>query len=149
MNQPETPEENEDKSPKYETWPVSESDTRPVNRGTIGGRPAFTILRIVIWLLPTIVVPVVFFLFSNTLRQFGAYMVAPLICWAASLTAVAALGYFDYRVALHQKGLEMTRENKKIIGRILLFIICQFFITPILWYTLIYGYCMVTGSGNF
>lgn len=41
----------------------------------------------------------------------------------------------------------MTRENKKIIGRIVLFIICQIFITPILWYTLIYGYCMVTGSG--
>lgn len=149
MNQSETPEENEDKLPKYETWPVSESDTRPVNRGTIEGRPAFTILRIVIWLLPTIVLPVVFVLFTNTLRQFGAYMIAPLVYWAAALTAVAALGYFDYRVALHQKGIEMTRENKKIIGRIVLFIICQFFITPILWYTLIYGYCMVTGSGNF
>jgi hypothetical protein len=113
MNQPKSPEEKEHESPKYETWPVSASDTRPVNRGTVGGRPVFTILRIVIWLLPTIVVPFVVFACSTTLSQVGAYMVAPLICWTAALIAVAALGYFYYRIALQQKGIEIPRENKK------------------------------------
>ncbi len=139
--------ENEDEVPKYQDWPVSKSDTRPVNRGTVGSKPAFTVLRIVLWLLPAIVVPVIGLLSSIIIRQMHAHMFINLLYLVLSLVAVAALGYFDYRIALQQKGLEMTRENKKIIGRIVLFIICQIFITPILWYTLIYGYCMVTGSG--
>ncbi len=140
--------ENEDEAPRYQDWPVSESDTRPVNRGVVGSKPAFTVLRIVLWLLPTIIVPVVVFGSNFLFRQLNVYMFSNLLCWAISLTAVAALGYFDQRIALQQKGLELAHGNNKITGRVVIFVLCQIFITPVIWFTLLYGYCVISDTSS-
>lgn len=96
--------ENEDEVPKYQDWPVSKSDTRPVNRGTVGSKPAFTVLRIVLWLLPAIVVPVIGLLSSIIIRQMHAHMFINLLYLVLSLAAVSGARLFRLSNCLTTKG---------------------------------------------
>lgn len=145
----ENSEENEDQLPKYQTWPASKSDTRPVERGAVGSRPALTVLRIVLWLLPSIMIPVVMTCYTFLANMLSIYLFNELITFALSLATVVAIGYFDMRISLFNKQIEYAREKNKTVKRMLIFTLCQIFIMPVMWFTLIYGYCLATGQMGF
>jgi hypothetical protein len=138
-----------DPSLRYQDWPVSKSDTRPVERGAVGGNPVFTLLRIVLWLLPAIIVPVIIILVLYLLSLFRVVAIGGFLCFAFCLAAVMIIGYFDQRVLAQQKQIEFVRIKEKAMGRIGIFVISQIFIIPVVWFTLLYGYCAVTDSGYF
>lgn len=129
---------------RMEEW---ERHPKPQQRAPVKTNPALSVLRIVLWLLPTIVVPFVIGLVTMVANLFNAYALIGIISFISCLCAVAAIGYFDQRILLLQQQLEYAREKDRISGRIGIFVICQIFIIPILWFTLLYGYCIITDSG--
>jgi hypothetical protein len=144
MNHPDPDQEPQN---SYRSWPGSDPNSMPVRRTPVTTNPALSVLRIVLWLLPTIVVPFVIFCVLFIVNKLNTYALNGIICFVSSVCSVAAIGYFDQRILLVQKQLEYTREKDRVNGRVGIFVICQIFIIPILWFTLLYGFCIITESG--
>lgn len=107
--------------------------------------PALSFLRIVIWLLPSIII-LVLFLFLSIEIFFNSIQVRFLeefLIFFSFLGATIAMGYFDERIAARQQQIESARIKRGIKTRIGMFILCQIFIVPIILGTLLYGFCLM------
>ena len=104
------------------------------------GNKAIAILRFVLWLLPAIVLPFAILLGG------ALYPLWP-IGVIAGLAAFAAIGYFDQRLRLQQAKIDPTTEKREIIRWTVIFVILQLMIAPAIGFTVLYGFCMITGSG--
>lgn len=168
MNSPHNPEDpsnDENSLPKYQDWPVTNSDTRPVRRGAIGSNPAImaypittirrepgnkaiAILRIFLWLMPAFFIPIAAFLivyFHNAAR-FPNEEILLGITFILVIIATAAVGYFDQRLKLMQEKIAPPHNQKQIALWTFVFVLAQIFIAPSLCYTVLYGYCLATGT---
>lgn len=106
------------------------------------GNPAITILRLVLWLLPAIVLPFAILL-GGVL-----YPLWP-IGVIVGLAAFAAIGYFDQRLRLQQDKKDPSTEKRELIRWTVIFVLLQHMIAPAVGFTILYGFCMITDSGYF
>jgi Cu/Ag efflux pump CusA len=126
--------------------------SHPVN--PVGPEPAnkaLTILRIFLWLMPAIFIPVFALL--------GAALFDPLTgnnanaaiasCILGITIATAAVGYFDQRIALVQKRIAPPHSKKELARWTAIFVVLQIIIAPTVCFAALYGFCMVAGSGFF
>ena len=98
-----------------------------------------TLLRLVLWMLPTIVLPFAILL-GGPLWPIGVI---------AGLAAFYGIGYFDQRIRLQQEQKDPTTEKRELVRWAIIFVLLQLMIAPAIGFTVIYGFCMITGSGNF
>ena len=103
------------------------------------GNPAITLLRLILWLVPSIIVPIAFFVSEMITHEwFAAVIPVFVIC--------SAIGYFDCRLSLQQKRQpHAIMQRKRLIHGTILFNVLQLIIVPTLSFAILYGYCVVTG----
>jgi predicted membrane metal-binding protein len=112
------------------------------------GNKAFTILRIFLWLMPAIFIPVFAFLAmmafdplnsnnANAAMGFGILGI---------VIASAAVGYFDQRIALMQKKAVPPHSKTELARWTAIFVALQIIIAPTVCYAVVYGFCAVTGN---
>ncbi len=101
-----------------------------------------TLLRFVLWMLPTIVLPFAILLGGSL------YPLWP-IGVIAGLAAFYGIGYFDQRIRLQQEQKDPSTEKHELVRWAIIFMLLQLMIAPAIGFTVIYGFCMITGSGYF
>ena len=97
-----------------------------------------TLLRVVLWLIPSFIVPVIFFVSESITHDWFAAVIP-------ALSVCSAMGYFDCRIALQQKREPARGQRQRLTRTTILFILLQMIIIPTLSLGILYGYCMVTG----
>lgn len=127
----------ENPSTGYQDLPASPLDTYSAQPDTVDANPVFKILRIVIWLLPSIIVPVLMFCISTACLALHLEYLIGLLIFLSSIAATMAIGYLDQRIAAHQQQIEFARIKNEALGRVGIFTIWQIFIIPFVCFTLI------------
>ena len=111
------------------------------------GNPAITILRILLWLMPAMFIPVsvvIAGMFTDLLSGHDA-AAALGFCLLGVVVATAAVGYFDQRIALVQKKIAPPHSKKHMVRSTIIFVLMQTIIAPTVCYAALYGFCVVTG----
>lgn len=103
------------------------------------------ILRIVLWLMPAIFIPISFVVigfFMDILYSDTA------IHLALSLPVIPTLfiGYLDQRISFMVKRIPPPHSKKEQIRRTVIFVLAQLLIAPAVCWMVLYGYCMVAES---
>lgn len=68
------------------------------------------------------------------------------ITFTLAFVATACVGYFDQRLALMQKKAQPPHSKKELARWTIIFVLAQILIAPTLCWSLLYGYCVVTGN---
>jgi len=120
------------------------AELRPPYRGN----KAITILRIFLWLLPSFFLPLGVLLGVAGAKHFrsGLAMIAALVL---TVCAVAAIGYFEHRLALQQKRKVPTSKRRDLALAIIDFVLLQIVITPIVVFAFGFGIRTVLSVTNF
>ena len=95
---------------------------------------ALTWLRVIVWIVPSALVPSVAILIPANLhfpKSTGPYL------WAASLLAVVALGYYDARLFAQQRRMSPDDARRPIMRRVIVFCLAQIVIVPVVCYILV------------
>jgi hypothetical protein len=66
--------------------------------------------------------------------------------WLLLLVAVGCAGYFDALLSCQQRRIPRHDPQARIVGRTILFVVLQIVIVPLVWVTVLWGVCMVTGG---
>lgn len=109
------------------------------------GNRAITILRIFLWLMPAIFIPitaVLIGLFTDLLHSDNGIHLGII----GLMIATAAVGYFDQRLSLMQKKIAPPFDKKELVRWTIIFVLAQIIIAPMVCMVVIYGFCAVTGS---
>jgi hypothetical protein len=110
------------------------------------GNKAFTILRICLWFMPAIFIPVsvvVTSIFFNIWTENNNVALA--FCILGLTIATAAVGYFDQRIALMQKKAAPPHSKTELARWTAIFVGLQIIIAPTICYAVVFGFCAVTG----
>ncbi len=111
-------------------------DHHPTNPGN----KSITLLRVILWLLPAIILPFGL-LFAASWRDLWPVASIP------TLAAFAAIGYFDQRLSLQQQRIDPSTKKKHLIRWTIAFTLLQILIAPAIGMSVLYGFCMITDSG--
>jgi general stress protein CsbA len=105
----------------------------------------FTILRIALWLMPAIFIPIsliILGLLSHFLRiEFDSYLL--ILCVLSIIAATAAVGYFDQRISLMQKKIVPPHSKLELARWTTIFVLTQIIIAPTVCYVMVYTYWTV------
>ncbi|MEY3394492.1 MAG: hypothetical protein RL346_728 [Verrucomicrobiota bacterium] len=140
MNPPDPDQKPLNASSRTNEW---EREPLPDQRAPVKTNPVLGFLRIVIWLLPSIIIPVLILSMTAACNALNMGSLNGLLIFLSSLGATIAIGYLDQRISAHQQQIEFARVKDDSISRVGIFIICQIFIVPVIWVTLIYGFCLM------
>lgn len=90
---------------------------------------------LMVWCLPAVAVPLIIGLFASS----------PIMGGILSLCFLIAMGKI-YAGDLYQ---DNAAENQRRWPKVLLYLVIQVILIPLVWLALIWGFCVVTGSGKF
>ncbi len=112
------------------------------------GNKAITILRIFLWLMPAIFIPISVIIAAQFVDLiYGNDANTALgLCILGIMIATAAVGYFDQRLALMQKKISPPHSKKELARWTIIFVLAQILIAPTVCWSVLYGYCVVTGN---
>jgi hypothetical protein len=108
------------------------------------GNKAIAILRIFLWLMPAIFIPIAFFIAIFIYNIFHFRYETSLLIGTCSLTimATACVGYFDQRLKLMQEKASPPYNKKELARWTFVFVLAQILIAPCICYTVVQGYCL-------
>lgn len=122
--------------------PITPIRPEPVNK-------ALTILRIFLWLMPAIFLPISVVIAGSFFNLFYGNNgdAALALCILAVVIATTAVGYFDQRIALMQKRIAPPHSKVELARWTAIFVVLQVIIAPTVCFAVLYGFCVVTDSG--
>ncbi len=89
------------------------------------GNIAISILRVILWLLPSIIVPLGFLLTKLKPLPWPLMVIV-------TLAVLAVIGYIDQRLLLHKDRIDPSIKRLQTIDRTCFFVIIQVFLGPII-----------------
>lgn len=97
-------------------------------------------LRFIVWIMPSCMM-LIFLLPVLLPMPFARGLIA-----LAVLGGIGYLAYYDALLSCQQRRIATDHPRARITGSVVVFLLLQLLIVPIFWSTIVWGFCMITGS---
>ncbi len=112
------------------------------------GNKVFSILRVFLWLMPAIFIPIWIFITAKLSDLFNGNNASPALgFFILGLTiSTAAVGYLDRRIDLMEKKIAPPHSKTDLVRCTIIFVLAQIVIAPTFCFAIFFGYLFFSRS---